>query len=427
MVSYKEATMERKSFNPDFQGMLNGVRVIDLSRVVAGNMLTLQLADHGADVIKIEPLPAGDPLRAWKENGYSAYWKVYGRNKRSLGLNFRAKGSSQLLRQLAARADVLVEGFRPGTLEEMGLAPTTLHAENPGLIIVRVSGFGQTGPYAPRPGFGTLVEAMSGFSARNGFADREPVLPPLALAELIAGLYGAFATVTAVRAREHGEAPGQVIDLSLLEPIISILGPEAAAYTLTGEIKERVGSGSNTTSPRNVYRTRDDKWIALSGSVQAMAERLFRLVGREDMIRDPRFKDNSSRVRHRDEVDTIVGGWIATQTRDEALKAFAEAEVTAATGYAIHELLHAPHGGERAVLELLPRAQLGWVQMHAPVPRLSATPAGYRRPAPRVGEHTWEVLHELAFDAATIASLHAAQVIGGEAGMPREERGRTSA
>jgi crotonobetainyl-CoA:carnitine CoA-transferase CaiB-like acyl-CoA transferase len=418
--------MPQKSFNPDFQGMLHGLRVIDLSRVVAGNMLTLQLADHGADVIKIEPLPAGDPLRAWKENGYSAYWKIYARNKRSLGLNFRAKGASNLLRELAARADVLVEGFRPGTLEEMGLAPAALHAQNPGLIIVRISGFGQTGPYAPRPGFGTLVEAMSGFSARNGFADREPVLPPLALADMIAGLYGAFATVTAVRARERCEAPGQVIDLSLLEPIISILGPEAAAYTITREIKPRVGSGSNTTSPRNVYQTRDGKWIALSGSVQAMAERLFRLVGREDMIRDPRFKDNSSRIRHRDEVDAIVGGWIATQTRDEALKAFADAEVTAAPVYDVDELMDDPHVVDRGIFEALPDDELGWVQMHAPVPRLSATPAGYRRPAPRVGEHTWEILHELAFDAETIASLHAAQIIGGEAGIPREERGRTS-
>ena len=182
--------MQQKFFDPDFKGMLHGLRVIDLSRVVAGNMLTLQLADHGADVIKIEPLPAGDPLRAWKENGYSAHWKIYARNKRSLGLNFRAEGASNLLRELAARADVLVEGFRPGTLEEMGLAPTTPHARNPGLIIVRISGFGQTGPYAPRPGFGTLVEAMSGFSARNGFADREPVHH--SLADMIAGLYGAL-------------------------------------------------------------------------------------------------------------------------------------------------------------------------------------------------------------------------------------------
>lgn len=407
--------MQHQVFNPDFAGMLHGVRVMDLSRVVAGNMLTLQLADHGADVIKIEPLPAGDPLRAWTEQGVSAYWKVYARNKRSLGLNFRAAGASTLLRELATKADVLVEGFRPGTLEAMGLAPATLHGQHPGLIIVRISGFGQTGPYAPRPGFGTLVEAMSGFAAQNGFADREPVLPPLALADMVAGLYGAFATVTALRARERGTAPGQVIDLSLLEPIISILGPEAAAYTLTRATKPRVGSGSHTTAPRNVYRTRDGKWIALSGSVQTMAARLFRLVGHAEMMQDPRFQDNAARVTHRAEVDAIVGGWIATHTREDALKAFADAEVTAAPVYDIDELMDDPHVVERGIFDALPDAELGWVPMHAPVPRLSATPAGYRRPAPRLGEHTWEVLRELGFDTATIASLHAAQVIAGEA------------
>jgi crotonobetainyl-CoA:carnitine CoA-transferase CaiB-like acyl-CoA transferase len=198
--------MHRNVFNANADGMLDGLRVIDLSRVVAGNMLTLQLADHGADVVKIEPLPNGDPLRSWKENGYSVYWKVYSRNKRSLGLNFREDGASEVIFDLAAQADVLVEGFRPGTMEKMGLAPETLHKQHPDLIIVRVSGFGQTGPYAPRPGFGTLVEAMSGFASRNGFADREPVLPPLALADMVAGLYGAFATITAIRAREQRKA-----------------------------------------------------------------------------------------------------------------------------------------------------------------------------------------------------------------------------
>ena len=221
-----------------------------------------------------------------------------------------------------------------------------------------------------------------------------------------------------MRARERREAPGQVIDLSLLEPIISILGPEAAAYTITHDTKPRVGSGSNTTSPRNVYQTRDGKWIALSGSVQAMAERVFRLVGREDMIHDPRFKDNSSRVKHRDEVDAVVGGWVATQTRDEALKAFTDAGVTAAPVYDIDDLIDDPHAVGRGIFEELPDADLGWVQMHAPVPRLSATPAGYRRPAPRIGEHTWEVLRELAFDAATIASLRDEHVVGGEEPKP---------
>jgi len=406
--------MQRKAFDPDFKGMLKGLRVIDLSRVVAGNMLTLQLADQGADVIKIEPLPNGDPLRSWKENGYSTYWKVYARNKRSLGLNFRAGGGADLIRDLASRADILVEGFRPGTLEKMGLAPDTLHAQHPDLIIVRVSGFGQTGPYAPRPGFGTLVEAMSGFASRNGFADREPVLPPLALADMVTGLYGAFATVTAVRARERGDAPGQVIDLSLLEPIISILGPEAAAYVATGQAKKRVGSASSTVSPRNVYKTSDDKWVALSGSVQAMAERVLRLVGREDMIDDPRFKDNTSRVKHREAVDAAVGGWVAKQTRDEALKAFADAAVTSAPVYDISDLLEDPHVVERGIFEELPDDEMEWVQMHAPIPRLSATPAGYRRPAPYIGEHTREVLLEFGFDDARITALIDAGIVGGE-------------
>jgi crotonobetainyl-CoA:carnitine CoA-transferase CaiB-like acyl-CoA transferase len=406
--------MERKAFDANFRGMLDGVRVVDLSRVVAGNMLTLQLADHGADVIKIEPTPDGDPLRGWRDKGYATYWKVYCRNKRSLGLNFRADGAAEVIRQLAAQADVFVESFRPGTLKHMGLAPEVLHADNPKLIIVQVSGFGQTGPYAPRPGFGTLVEAMSGFSSRNGFADREPVLPPLAMADMIAGLYGAFATVTALRAREHGKAPGQVIDVSLLEPIISILGPEAASYSITGTVKERVGSGSNTTSPRNVYKTKDDKWIAISGSVQAMAERVLRLVGGEAMVSDPRYKDNTSRVQHREEIDRVVGAWIGARTRDEAMRIFTEQAITAAPVYDIADLIQDEHVVERGIFAELPDEELQWVQMHAPVPRLSATPAGYRNPAPRLGEHTWEVLRDFGFDANTIASLRDTGVVQGE-------------
>src|SRR2546422_1384978 len=195
---------------------------------------------------------------------------------------------------MAAKAGVLVGGFRPGPLEEMGLAPDTLHAQNPGLIIVRISGFGQTGPYAPRPGFGTLVEAMSGFSARNGFADREPVLPPFALADMIAGLYGAFATMTALRARDGRKTRGQVIDLSLLEAIFSALGPEASIYQYTGNIKKRAGSSSNTSSPRNVYRCSDGGYVAMSASTETMAQRVFRAIGRSEMVEDPRFCSNSA-------------------------------------------------------------------------------------------------------------------------------------
>src|ERR1700733_1215167 len=229
-------------FDPAAIGPLDGIRVLDLTRLVAGNMLSLQLVDFGADVIKVEP-PSGDPLRDWRDGGKELHWKTYARNKRSIVLNFRHAGAKAALLRLAATADVFIENFRPGTLEDMDLGPDVLLGANPDLVIVRVSGFGQTGPYAPLPGFGTLVEAMSGFAARTGFPDREPVLPPLALADMLAGLYGAFATVTALRARERGTADGQVIDLTLLESMFSVLGPEAAIYRQTGVIKERAGSG----------------------------------------------------------------------------------------------------------------------------------------------------------------------------------------
>src|SRR2546423_7158123 len=212
-------------FSPNAVGPLNGVKVLDLSRLVAGNMLSLQLADFGADVIKVEP-PEGDSLRAWLDGGESLFWKTYSRNKRSIVLNLRKDSARAALWRLVRDADVFIENYRPGTLEKIGFAPDRLLAHNPRLIVMRVSGFGQTGPYAQLPGFGTLVEAMSGLAARTGFPDREPLLPPLALADMIAGLSGAMAAVTALFAREHG-APGQVIDLSLLEPLVSILGPQA--------------------------------------------------------------------------------------------------------------------------------------------------------------------------------------------------------
>jgi crotonobetainyl-CoA:carnitine CoA-transferase CaiB-like acyl-CoA transferase len=397
--------MKQKDYGPNGKGTLDGVRVLDLSRVVAGNMTSLQLADQGADVIKIEPLPAGDPLRAFKDGGYSTYWKVYCRNKRSLGLNFRAKGAPDLIRDLAAKTDVLMEGFRPGTLEEMGLAPDTLHTLNPGLVILRISGYGQTGPYSQRPGFGTIVEAMSGFAAQNGFADREPVLPPMALADMLAGLYGAFAVVAALRARERREAPGQVIDLSLLESMISTFGPEAAAHQVTGQVKPPLGSASLISVPRNVYQTNDGKWIGISGSAQSVTERIFRMIGREDMIDDPRYRDNQSRVQNREEVDAAVGGWMSTQTRRQALDACERGHVAAGPVYDIADLVKDDHVVERGVFEELPDDELGRVKMHAPIPRFSATPSGYRRPAPSLGQHSIEVLEEFGFDEARIRAL----------------------
>ena len=380
-------------FDPQAQGPLAGIRVVDLSRLVAGNMLSLQLGDFGADVIKVEP-PQGDPLREWKEDGHSLFWQVYGRNKRSLVLNLREAGDMAALRKMLAQADVFIENFRPGTLEEMGLAPADLLAANRRLIIVRVSGFGQTGPYAELPGFGTIVEAMSGFAHRTGFPDREPVLPPLALADMVAGLYGASAVLTALFARERGIAGGQVIDLSLLEPMVSVLGPEAAIYRVTGRTKERTGSASNTTSPRNVYHCRDGKYVALSGSTPQVARRVFEIIGRPEMNADPRFADNSARVKNRALVDEAVGGWFAQHDRDEALRIMRASGATVGPVYSAADASEDPHFNERGVVVEVEDEAFGQLPMHNIVPRLSATPGVWRRPAPGLGQHSAEILAE---------------------------------
>ena len=388
-------------FNPLATGPLDGIRVIDLSRLVAGNMLSLQLADFGADVIKVEP-PQGDPLREWRDDGHSLYWKTYGRNKRSVVLNLREAAHMDALKALLTTADVFIENFRPGTLEEMGLAPETLLADNPDLIIVRISGFGQTGPYAQFPGFGTIVEGMSGFAYRTGFPDREPVLPPLALADMIAGVYGANASVTALFARFRGKARGQVIDLSLLEPMYSVLGPEAAIYKVTGKVKERSGSASNTASPRNVYRCSDGKYVALSGSTPQVARRIFEVIGRPEMNTDPRFATNSDRVRHRDLVDAAVGEWFSRHTHDEALSIMREAGATVGPIYSIADIAADPHFVDRGIIVDVEDKQFGSLPMHNILPRLSETPGTFRRPAPELGEHTAEVMSEAGIDPATV-------------------------
>src|SRR6516164_10962444 len=394
----------RIEFDARAQGPLAGVRVLDLTRLVAGNMLSLQLADFGADVIKVEP-PGGDPLRHWHDGGEELHWKTYARNKRSIVLDLRKQAAKDALLRLAQSADVFLENYRPGTLEEMKLDPDVLLACNADLIVVRISGFGQTGPYAPLPGFGTLVEAMSGFAARTGFPDREPVLPPFALADMMAGLYGAFATMTALHARAAGTPRGQVIDLSLLEAIFSALGPEAAIYQHTGSVKERTGSSSNTTSPRNIYRCRDGGHVAMSASIENMAQRVFRAIGRPEMIEDARFNSNSARVAHRELVDEAIGAWFATRSRDEALQTMRAANITVGPVYTIADAMADDHFRKREVIVNVADRELGGVAMHNIVPRLSQTPGAWRRPAPLLGEHTDAVLLEAGIGRDVIARL----------------------
>ncbi|HJT09100.1 MAG TPA: CoA transferase, partial [Stellaceae bacterium] len=368
-------------------------------------------ADYGAEVIKVEDPERGDPLRDWRVKGISIHWKVYARNKKSLALATRRREGLALLRRLVDTADVLVENFRPGTLEAMGMAPAALHETNPGLVIVRVSGWGQTGPYREKPGFGSLVEGMSGFAAKNGFADRPPVLPPLALADMIAGLYGMSAVLLALRHREVKGGPGQVIDLPLLDPIFSTLGPDAAEYRVTGEVRPRLGSRSATTSPRNAFRTKDGRWLAISASMQVMAERLFRAIGRADMIQDPRFRSNADRVRNAEACEAPIAAFIVERTLAEALAFFEQAEVTAAPIYDIDQFLADPHVRAREIVVDLPDDELGTVPMHNVVPRLSLTPGHIRTPAPTLGEHTAALLGEVGCSATELDALARSGII----------------
>ena len=401
----------QKSFDPNAKGPLDGVRVLDMTRLVAGNMLSLQLADFGAEVIKLEMLPKGDPLRAWNANGIQTNWKVYGRNKKSVSLNFREKDGLDLLLKLVESADVFVENMKPGRIEEMGIGPDVLLERNPDLVIARVTGFGQTGPYSSQGGFGTVVEAMSGFAAMNGFADRVPVLPPLALADMIAGLYGAMAVMIALREKEVNGGKGQVIDLSLLEPIFSILGPQAASYKVTGQVPQRTGSGSNTTSPRNAYATSDGGYVALSGSIQTMAERLFRVIGRDDMNSDPKFKTNADRVANRAEVDDIVSEWIGRRTLDDVLEVFRREGITGGPINDISQIVEDPHFKEREIIVDLPDTEMGQIPMHNIIPKLSGTPGAFRRPAPDLGQDNEDVLGGAGIDADTLADLKSRGII----------------
>ncbi|MBI4191113.1 MAG: CoA transferase [Betaproteobacteria bacterium] len=399
-----------KQFEKNAKCPLDGVRIIDLSRVVAGNMLSLALADFGAEVIKIET-PEGDALRDWRVGGVATHWKVYARNKKSVCLDLRRDEGKQLVLKLVASAQVFIENFRPGTLEKMGLAPDVLLAQNPKLVIARVSGWGQSGPYKHKPGFGTLAEGMSGFAATNGFADREPVLPPMSMADSIAGLYGAMAVMIALRHVEVSGGGGQVIDLPLFDPLFSCMGPQAASYKASGKIRQRTGSRSATVAPRNVYAARDSKWVCLSASTQVMTERLFRAIGRAELIDDPRYKTNTERVKHAAELDAIIGAFIAHKTLNENLEFFDQAEVTVGPIYDISQIIEDPYAKAREVIVELPDDEMGTVPMHCVVPKLTGTPGAIRRPAPKLGEHNDAVLGALGLSAAEITRLESTGVI----------------
>lgn len=370
-------------------GPLSDLRVIDLATVVAGPGCARYLADFGADVIKVERPDGGDTTRAmgWRDatDDVTFWWKLCGRGKRSVVLDLKSESGRQALHALIDTADVLVENFRPGKLEALGFTPDELIARNPKLVITRITGFGQDGPYSARPGFATLAEAMSGFAAINGEPDGAPLLPPIALTDEVAALVGAFATMVAVHS-----GVGQVVDVNLLESMFQLMGPLFSVYAATGELPPRLGSGIPYTVPRGTYRTADDRWVAISTSAESVAQRVMRLLGVAD---DERFASFEGRVAHRDEVDAVVAAWIAERSLDQVLAAFDEVDAAAAPVFTMADIAADPHYRARGSV-----ADLDGVAMQGLVARLSATPGRVDRAARPLGADTDAILAELDAD-----------------------------
>ncbi|HXN21776.1 MAG TPA: CoA transferase [Candidatus Dormibacteraeota bacterium] len=385
---------------------LEGIRVLDAATLFAGPLAATMLADLGAEVIKIEH-PKGDPVRThgYQKDGVPLWWKLISRNKRTVTLDLSHAEGQRLLRGLVRKSDVLVESFRPGTLERWNLGPDVLHQDNPGLVLTRVTGFGQFGPYRSRPGFGTLAEAMSGFAAMTGEPDGPPTLPPFGLADGIAGLATAIAILAALRAKDH-LGRGQVIDTALIEPILTILGPQPTWYDQLGIVQERRGNRSVNNAPRNVYRTKDGRWVAISTSAQNVAERVMRLVGHPEVIQETWFASGAERAKHTDELDRMVGSWIGERSFDEVLAAFEKAEAAVAPIYDIRHIVEDPQFQALHSLIEVEDPELGHLKMQNVMFRLSETPGRVLWAGRRKGEDNAEVYGNLlGLDSACLREL----------------------
>ncbi|MBX9393268.1 CoA transferase [Streptomyces sp. TRM72054] len=379
-----------------------------MATLFAGPLAATLLGDFGAEVIKIEHPTKPDPSRGHgpAKDGVGLWWKHLGRNKRTITLDLSKPGGQATLRRLVADADVVIENFRPGTLEKWDLGWPELSAVNPRLVLTRVTAFGQFGPYARRPGFGTLAEAMSGFAAITGEPDAPPTLPPFGLADSIAGLATAYAVMTALAAREStGE--GQVVDMAIIEPILTVLGPHPLWYDQLGHVQPRTGNRSQNNAPRNTYRTADGSWVAVSTSAQSVAERVMRLVGRPDLIDEPWFATGVDRARHADVLDEAVGGWIAERTRDEVLAAFEKAEAAVAPIQDVRGVMADPQYAALDTITTVDDPDLGPLRMQNVLFRLSTTPGSIRWAGRPHGADTDEVLTELGLTPAELAALRA--------------------
>ncbi|MER5480624.1 CoA transferase [Streptomyces sp. NPDC002734] len=385
---------------------LSGLRVLDLATLFAGPLAATMLGDFGADVVKVEHPTKPDPSRGHgpAKDGVGLWWKLLGRNKRNITLDLSAPLGRDTLLRLVRDADVVVENFRPGTLERWGLGWEELSAVNPRLVLARVTGFGQFGPYARRPGFGTLAEAMSGFAAVTGEPDAPPTLPPFGLADSIAALATAFAVTTALAARDR-TGGGQVVDMAIIEPILTVLGPQPLWFDQLGHVQPRTGNRSQNNAPRNTYRTADGTWVAVSTSAQSVAERVMRLVGRPELVDEPWFATGAGRAAHCDVLDEAVGAWIARRGRSEVLDAFEKAEAAVAPVQDVRDVMEDPQYRALGTITTVDDPELGQLRMQNVLFRLSATPGAIRWAGRPHGADTEAVLTEAGLTAREIAAL----------------------
>ena len=390
---------------------LENIKILDLSRLAAGNMVSHMFADFGADVVKVEKPGNGDDLRNWKINGVSHWWAVYSRNKRSISIDLKKEEGLDLLKELVKSADVFIENFVPGTLEKWGIGPEQLNELNKKLIILRISGWGQTGIFKNAPGFGSLVEGMSGFAAMTGEEKQAPLLPPLALADMVAGLTGFGAILMAILASKKNNIGGQIIDLSLFEPFFSILGPWAASYKISGKVPARIGNRSNVAAPRGIYKTKDNKYVSLSASMQSMWEKLALTIGSSELIKDPRFLTNSDRLNNQDVLDKLISKFIKKYNREEVLNIFLKKGITVGPVLDISEIIEHPYIHDREVLVDHYNKEYGNILMHQAFPRLSKTPGKVRHSAPLLGGDTDNVLKEIGISAKQIQKLRKNKII----------------
>lgn len=397
---------------PPSPAALAGVRVIEMGQLIAGPFAGKTLGEFGADVVKIEPPGAGDPLRNWRliKNGTSVWWQVQSRNKRSVAIDLRAPEGQQLARQLIAEADVLIENFRPGTLEGWGLSPDELHALNPGLVILRISGYGQTGPYRDLPGFGVIGEAMGGLRHLTAEPGRVPVRVGVSIGDTLAALHGVIGVMMALYHRKVNGGAGQVIDVALHEAVFNVMESLLPEYSAFGAVREAAGSALPGIAPSNAYACQDG-WVLVAGNGDSIFKRLMTTIGRADLGTAPDLADNAGRVARVAEIDAAIGAWTNGKTVQQVMDALAAARVPAGKVYTARDIAEDPHYRARDMILRQATRDGDTVEVPGIVPKLSATPGTVRASAPHVGDDTDSVLREMGLSSEQIAALRDKEII----------------